>query len=78
MKLPGTGPAATRPCNKGLTDYTTVPYRRIVIAEIVRLPGYEAQVAALLDEEERMAMEFFIACTPEHSIIPATGGFRKS
>jgi len=35
-----------------------------VIAEIVSLPGYESQVSALLNEDERMAMEFYIACAP--------------
>jgi mRNA-degrading endonuclease RelE of RelBE toxin-antitoxin system len=50
-----------------------------VIAEIVSLSGYESQVSALLDEEERMAMEFFIACGPEdHPVIPGSGGFRKA
>jgi mRNA-degrading endonuclease RelE of RelBE toxin-antitoxin system len=50
-----------------------------VIAEIVSLPGYESQASALLNEEERMAMEFFIACAPEgHPVIPGTGGFRKA
>jgi mRNA-degrading endonuclease RelE of RelBE toxin-antitoxin system len=50
-----------------------------MIAELVSLPGYESQVAALLDEEERMAMEFFIACAPEdHPVIPGSGGFRKA
>jgi hypothetical protein len=50
-----------------------------VIAEIVSLPGYEAQVSALLTDEERMAMEFFIACAPEdHPVIPGAGGFRKA
>ncbi len=50
-----------------------------MIAEIVSLPAYESQVSALLDNDERMAMEFFIACTPEeHPIIPGTGGFRKA
>jgi hypothetical protein len=50
-----------------------------VIAEIVSLSGYESQVSALLDEEERMAMEFFIACAPEdHPIMPGAGGFRKA
>jgi len=50
-----------------------------VIAEIVSLSGYEPQVAALLDEDERMAMEFFIACAPEdHPVIPGAGGFRKA
>ena len=30
------------------------------------------------DEEERMAMEFYIACAPEdHPVIPGAGGFRK-
>jgi hypothetical protein len=49
-----------------------------VIAEIVSLSGYESQVSALLDEEERMAMEFYIACAPEdHPVIPGAGGFRK-
>jgi hypothetical protein len=50
-----------------------------VIAEIVSLSGYESQVSALLAEEERMAMEFYIACAPEdHSVIPGAGGFRKA
>jgi mRNA-degrading endonuclease RelE of RelBE toxin-antitoxin system len=50
-----------------------------VIAEIVSLPGYESQVTALLNEEEREAMEFFIACAPEdHPVIPGSGGFRKA
>lgn len=50
-----------------------------MIAEIVSLSGYESQVSALLDEEERMAMEFFIACAPEeHPVIPGSGGFRKA
>jgi mRNA-degrading endonuclease RelE of RelBE toxin-antitoxin system len=49
-----------------------------VIAEIVSLPGYESQVSALLNEDERMAMEFYIACAPEdHPVIPGAGGFRK-
>jgi mRNA-degrading endonuclease RelE of RelBE toxin-antitoxin system len=42
-----------------------------VIAEIVSLSGYESQVSALLNEEERMAMEFFVACGPEdHPVVP--------
>jgi hypothetical protein len=50
-----------------------------VIAEIVSLSGYEAQVALLLNEEERMAMEFYIACAPEdHPVISGGGGFRKA
>jgi hypothetical protein len=50
-----------------------------MIAEIVSLPAYEAQVAALLDEEEQAAMEYFIARSPEdHPVIPGTGGFRKA
>jgi hypothetical protein len=50
-----------------------------VIAEIVSLAAYESQVSALLSEDERMAMEFFIACAPEgHPVIPGTGGFRKA
>jgi mRNA-degrading endonuclease RelE of RelBE toxin-antitoxin system len=51
---------------------------KTVIAEIVSLSGYEAQVSALLNEEERIAMEFYIACAPEdHPVIPGGGGFRK-
>jgi hypothetical protein len=43
-----------------------------VIAEILSLSGYESQVSALLNEEERSAMEFFIACAPEdHPVMPA-------
>jgi hypothetical protein len=50
-----------------------------VIAEIVSLSGYESQGAALLNEEERMAMEFFIADAPEdHPVIAGSGGFRKA
>lgn len=50
-----------------------------MIAEIVSLSEYESQVSALLDEEERMAMEFYIACSPEdHPVIPGSGGFRKA
>ena len=32
----------------------------------------------MLTEDERMALEYFIACAPEsHPIIPGAGGFRK-
>ena len=50
-----------------------------MIAEIVSLSGYESQVSALLNENERLAMEFYIACAPEdHPVIPGAGGFRKA
>ena len=50
-----------------------------MIAEIVSLPAYEAQDSALLDEDERAAMEYFIACSPgDHPVIPGTGGCRKA
>jgi hypothetical protein len=50
-----------------------------VIAEIVSLPRYESEVEALMDEEERAAMEYFIACAPEdHPVVPGAGGFRKA
>lgn len=50
-----------------------------MIAEIVSLSAYESQVSVILDEEERLAMEFFIACAPEnHPVIAGTGGFRKA
>jgi hypothetical protein len=50
-----------------------------LIAEIVSLSGYETEASVLLSEDERMAMEFFIACAPEaHPVIPGTGGFRKA
>jgi hypothetical protein len=53
--------------------------KKEMIAEIVSLSGYESQVTALLNEEERIAMEFFIACAPEeHPVIPGSGGFRKA
>jgi RelE toxin of RelE / RelB toxin-antitoxin system len=56
-----------------------MPYSGNVIAEVVSLSGYESRVAALLNEEERMAMEFYIACAPEdHPVIPGAGGFRKA
>jgi hypothetical protein len=64
---------------QALTYYTAPPYSRNVIAEIVSLSAYESEVSALLKEEERMAMEFFIACAPEdHPVIPGSGGFRKA
>ena len=50
-----------------------------MFAEIVSLSQYESQVSALLNEEERMALEFHIACAPEaHPVIPGAGGFRKA
>jgi hypothetical protein len=50
-----------------------------VIADIVSLPAYESQVSTLINEDERMAMEFYIACAPEnHPVIPGAGGFRKA
>ena len=50
-----------------------------MIAEIVSLSRYESQVAALMDEEERQTMEFFIASEPEdHPVISGAGGFRKA
>ena len=50
-----------------------------MIVEIVSLPGYEAQVSALLTEDERAAMEFSIACAPDnHPVIQGSGGFRKA
>ncbi len=56
-----------------------MPYSGAVIAEIVSLSGYESQVSALLNEDERQAMEFFIACGPEdHPVMPGAGGFRKA
>jgi hypothetical protein len=39
-----------------------------VIAEIVSLPSYDAQASALMQEDERQAMEFFIACA--RTLIP--------
>jgi hypothetical protein len=56
-----------------------MPYSENVIAEIVSLSGYASQVSALLDEDEQMAMEFYIACAPEdHPVISGAGGFRKA
>ena len=50
-----------------------------MIAEIVSLQGYESQVSALLNEDERLAMEFYVACTPDgHPVVPGAGGFRKA
>ena len=50
-----------------------------MIADVVSLSSYEFQVRTLLTEDERMAMEFFIACAPDaHPVIPGTGGFRKA
>jgi len=56
-----------------------MPYSKNVIAEIVSLSAYESQVSALLNEDERTAMEFYIACAPEaHPVVPGSGGFRKA
>jgi RelE toxin of RelE / RelB toxin-antitoxin system len=45
----------------------------------VSLSRYESQVTALMHDDERSAMEFFIACAPEdHPVIPGAGGFRKA
>ncbi|MBM3748506.1 MAG: addiction module toxin RelE [Acidobacteria bacterium] len=50
-----------------------------MITEIVSLSAYESQVSALLSEQERMAMEFFIVSAPEdHPVIAGAGGFRKA
>ena len=50
-----------------------------MIAEIVGLSAYESQVSRLLDEDERVAMEFYVACAPEdHPVIPGSGGFPKA
>ncbi len=50
-----------------------------MIAEIVSLPAYETEVSAIMDDDERLAMEYFVACAPErHPVIPGTGGFRKA
>jgi len=55
-----------RPCVSGPPRHT------------VGLSGHESQVSAFLDEEERMAMEFYVACAREdHPVIPGAGGFRK-
>lgn len=36
-------------------------------------------MSTLLNEDERMAMEFYIASAPEdHPVIPGAGGFRKA
>jgi hypothetical protein len=36
-------------------------------------------VSALLNEEERLAMEFYVACAPDgHPVMPGAGGFRKA
>ena len=41
--------------------------------------AYENSVTALMDDDERIAMEFFIACAPaDHPVIPGSGGFRKA
>ncbi len=54
-------------------------YSREVIAELVSLAAYEKAVVQLLNGEERMALEFFIATDPErHPRIPGAGGFRKA
>ena len=49
-----------------------------MIAEIVSLSGYESRVSALLNEEERLALKFFIACAPEdHPVFRAQAAFAK-
>jgi mRNA-degrading endonuclease RelE of RelBE toxin-antitoxin system len=62
-----------------LNHYTSMPYSKDVLAEVVSLSAYESQVSALMDDDARMAMEFFIACAPEdHPVISGAGGFRKA
>jgi hypothetical protein len=48
-----------------------------VIAEVFSLSGYESQVAALLDEEERMVMEFFITEAAQYSWLRFTRNQEK-
>jgi hypothetical protein len=58
--------------------HTAMPYTTGGVAEIVSLSLYESQVTALLDDEERISMEFYIATTAaDHPVIPKSGGFRK-
>jgi len=62
-----------------LTDIRQCRIVKDVIAEIVYLAGYESQVSVLLDEDEQMSMEFYIASAAgEHPVIPGAGGFRKA
>jgi hypothetical protein len=62
-----------------LTGYTAAPYSSISDRRNREPVGYESQASALPSEDERVAMEFHIACAPEeHPVIPGTGGFRKA
>ena len=63
-----------------LTERSRPAIRRCrIVKNVLSLSGYESQVSALLHEEERMALDFFIACAPEDQpVIPGAGGFRKA
>ena len=49
-----------------------------MIAEVVSLSTYESQVSALLTEDERMAMEFFIFFLAEPGRIYVAAIYAKS
>lgn len=62
-----------------MTHYPSLPYSAKVIAEVISLSEYESQVSKLLTEDERSAMEYFLAAAPEgHPVIAGAGGFRKA
>ena len=50
-----------------------MPYSQAMIADVVSLGRYETQVAILMDEEERIAMEFFIASATGRSSSDSRG-----
>jgi len=57
-----------------LTHYPSLPYSAKVIAEVISLSEYESQVSKLLTEDERSAMEYFLAAAPEgHPVIAGVG-----
>src|SRR6266567_8304190 len=53
-------------------NYTALPYSLISDCRNRKFVGIRSQVSALMSEEERAVMEFYIARAPEdHPVIPA-------
>jgi len=56
-----------------------MPYTLNVSAAIAYTSVYEKRVGKILREEERNAMELYVAANPEiHPVVAGTGGVRKA
>ena len=57
----------------------SMPYTLNVSAAIAYTSVYEKRVGKILREEERNAMELYVAANPEiHPVVAGTGGVRKA